>query len=130
MNRLQFSSALALHKRQAVALYAEDPMFALTNMFCNCDGHYQKRRHSKEQTNAGAALLVLSLANSSCLHLLLHSEIIGPRFSLPCCISGIWPAVLPLPGGLTWPDNSLPSSMGKLLTGAAKMVLGSVSPLL
>ena len=76
------------------------------------------------------ALLALSLANSSCLHLLLHSEVIGPRFPLPCCISGIWPAILPLPGGLTGPDNSLPSSMGKLLTGAAKVMLGCVSPLL
>ena len=47
---------------------------------------------------------------------------------LPCCIPGIWPAILPLPGGLTGPDNSLPSSMGKLLTGAAKAILGYVSP--
>ena len=101
-----------------------------SNMFFNCGDHYRKGKHSKEQTKAGVALLALSLASSSCLHLLLHSEVIGPRFPLPCCISGIWPAILPLPGGLTGPHKSLPSGMGKLLTGAAKVMLGCVSPLL
>jgi hypothetical protein len=87
-----------------------------SNMFFNCGDHYRKGKHSKEQTKAGVALLALSLASSSCLHLLLHSEVIGPRF--------------PLPGGLTGPHKSLPSGMGKLLTGAAKVMLGCVSPLL